>query len=431
MNGDTVDRPVEWPGAGSRRRTLVFAVLVFLLGLVTGCGVDRATGPPTTTEHHRTVQSALDAQSAALLRGDETRFLADVDVAQPYLVARYRDMFATLRALLVSGWHATASSVDGDALLRAPDHAVDVTVGYCFGTADCPTALGGAGLVARATMRMSFAVSGDRIVITGLLPPTYIPDLGPTVRRRPIGAAPWQLSSLKAMSGDRTVVATTPALRDRLPATLAAAEAAAVVADEFPCCVQPERYYVYLAGPDEWTTWFGLSHGIEVGQAVTTSPRSMDIVIRADRVPDHALKSLLRKEMGRVVTHLGARPQDVTSDRQWVSEGIAELVKNMGESLSSIDAAVASLRAYLPALSNIDAFLDAGMPTEPTAAAAFSTASYLAISYVSYRFGPGPLFQFVDAVLRGRMPVPRATLAVLGMSWADLKAEFWYAVVLS
>lgn len=91
---------------------------------------------------------------------------------------------------------------------------------------------------------------------------------------------------------------------------------------------------------------------------------------------------------------------------------------------------MASLRDYLPTLSTLDAFLDGGVPTEAVAGAAFSTASYLAISYVSYRFGPEALQQFVDAVLLGRMPVPRATAQVLGMAWPDLKAEFWYAVVL-
>jgi hypothetical protein len=163
---------------------------------------------------------------------------------------------------------------------------------------------------------------------------------------------------------------------------------------------------------------------------VTTSPHSIDIVISADQLPDHALETLLRKEMGRVATHLGANLRSVGPDRQWVSEGIAELVKNVGEPPSSVEAAVASLREYLPTLSTLDAFLDGGVPTEAVAGAAFSTASYLAISYVSYRFGPEALQQFVDAVLLGRMPVPRATAQVLGMAWPDLKAEFWYAVVL-
>jgi hypothetical protein len=429
MNGETLDRTAAWSGARSGWRIATFALPALLMGLVAGCGTDRSSGQPTTSGAHRTIQSVLDAQSEALLNGDESRFLADVDPTQSHLVDRYRDLFATLRGLLVSGWHATASSVDGEA--RALDHPVDVTVGYCFGTAECPTALGGAGLVARATMRMSFAVSGGRIVITGLEPkaPTS-QGLGPTARRQPVGAAPWQVSSLHAMSGGRTVVATTPELRDRLPAALAAAEAAAVVADQYAFLLTPERYHVYLAGPDEWSTWFGPPRGTEVARAVTTSPRTTDIVISAERVPGHALESLLRKEMGRVVTHVGAKVQAVSSDRQWVSEGIAELIKYAGESPSSVAAQVESLRGYLPTLSTLDSFLDRGLPAEETAGAAFSTASYLAISYIAYRFGPEALFQFVDAVLRGRMPVPRATVQVLGMSWTDLQAEFWYAVVL-
>ncbi len=433
LNGDTVDRTAGCPSVRSWWRLAISAVAIPALGcgLVTGCGLDPPGDPQAGTGAHRTVQSVLDAQSVALLEGDEAGFLGVVDPTQPPLVSRYRDLFATLRGLLVSGWQATVSSVDGDALLRAPDHPVDVTVGYCFGTAQCPTALGGAGLVARATMRMSFAVSRGRIVITGLLPAaSQSSSVGPTARGRQLGAAPWQVSSLHAMSGRRTVVATTPALRERLPAALAAAEAAAVVADQYAFLLTPDRYHVYLAGPDEWSTWFDLPHGNEVARAITTSPRTTDIVVHAGRVTDDALEALLRKEMGRVVTHVGASVQSVSSDRQWVSEGIAELVRYAGEPPSSAEAAIASLRAYLPALSALETFLDQGLPTEATAGAAFSTASYLAINYITYRFGPEGLFSFVDAVLRGRMPVPKATARVLGMSWADLQAEFWYAVVL-
>jgi hypothetical protein len=400
-----------------------------MLGLVTGCGVVQPSGPPAGTREHGSIQSVLDAQSEALLAGDEAGFVEDVDRAQPSLVARYRDLFATLRALLVTGWRVTVSGMDGELPLQAPDHPLDVTVEYCFGTKQCPTGLTGAGAIARATMRMSFAVSDDRIVITWLVPAaTQSPSLGQGTAMRTLGAAPWQLSSLLAISGPRTVVATTPALRERLPAALAAAEAAAAVADQYAYWLTPERYHVYLAGPDEWSRWLGLPDGIEVARAVTTSPHTMDIVISADKVSDQALESLLRKEMGRVVTQLGANLYAVSSDRQWVSEGIAELIKYAGEPRSSVDAAVASLRAYLPSLSSIDTFLDAGRPMEPLSGAAFSTASYLAITYISYRFGLAMLVLFVAAVLRAPMPVPRAAAQVLGVSWADLEAEFWYAV---
>jgi hypothetical protein len=114
----------------------------------------------------------------------------------------------------------------------------------------------------------------------------------------------------------------------------------------------------------------------------------------------------------------------------WVAEGIAELVKNMDDP-SAVEASLAVLLAYLPSVPSIDAFLDSGPSPDPAAAAAFSTASFLAITYISYRFGTEPLFQFIAAVLRERMPVAKATMWTLGIPWPDLEAQFWFAVTLT
>jgi hypothetical protein len=442
MELDRVDRTAGNAGnAGTRRRSwrglgAGFAVVTMML--VSGCRADAVPSAPvgaTGTMARQTIERVLDAQSAALLSGDEATYLADIDPTRPDTVARYRELFTNLQALDVTGWEQTVSGVDGEAALTVPADPVEVTVGYCLGIPDCPPTLFGAAGNARVTQRVSFAVVADRVVITDLLPPGR-PATGrvePIASDRGVSALPWQLSALVVERGARTVVATTPDLRDRLPAVLAAAESAAEVANQFAYWVKAPRYYVYLAGADEWTTWYSEpSRGSDVAQTITTSSRSMDIVVNAAEVPDRAMGSVLRHEMGHVTTMLGVNRLLVRDDiigSQWVSEGMAELVRYADEPPSAVDSALTSLQSYLRTVASIETFLDAGWPADSVGASAFSTASYLAIRYLHAKYGADPLFEFVARVVRVPVPVSKASVDIFAEQWPDLEAEIWFAII--
>ncbi len=433
MELDTVDRAAN---AGTRRRWSGRAsmAVVAVVGLLAGCGTDAPSTPTSLAgpSAHRTIQDVLDAQSAALLTGDEAGFLADVDATRTDVVARYRQLFANLRALEVTGWQQTASGVDRQAPMRVPPDPVEVTVGYCLGVPDCPRTLPGAAGNSRITMRVGFAIVADRIVITNLVAAS-MPAAGevlPTSIAR-IGPMPWQLSPLVVATGARTMVATTPDLAGRLPATLAAAEASAEVADGFAQWVTPPRYYIYLAGPEQWSSWYAdAPRGNEVGQAITTGSRSVDIILEAAEVSDDALGSLLRHQMGHVVTTIGVNRRFAGSavGSQWVHEGMAETVRYAVEPRSTVDSALTALQGYLRTVETIETFLDAGRPTDRAGSDAFDTASFLAIRYLHFKYGADPLFAFAEEVLRAPFTVGQATIDVFQAQWSDLEAEIWFAI---
>jgi hypothetical protein len=253
----------------------------------------------------------------------------------------------------------------------------------------------------------------------------------PTGNTVNVGAMPWELSPLVVATGARTVVATTSALSDRLPATLAAAEAAAEVADGFAQWLTPPRYYVYLAGPAEWTAWFaGAARGNEVGQVIPTGSRSVDIIINAADVPDNAMGSALRHQMGHVVTTIGVNRQYAGGaiGSQWVYEGMAEAVRYATEPRSTVEYALAGLQVYLRTIESIETFLDTGRPGDRAGSEAFETASFLAIRYIHAKYGVQPLVAFATEVLRAPVTVGQATVDVFQASWSDLEAEIWFAI---
>jgi hypothetical protein len=438
MELDTVDRAAgdaANPGTNrgwSRRVTMAVFALIGLIA--SGCGSQAPSTPVRSTRPgaHQTVQGVLDAQSTALLAGDEAGFLADVDSTRPDVVARYRQLFANLRALEVTGWDQAVSGVERQAPMRVPPDPVEVTVGYCLGIPDCPRTLPGAAENGRITMRVGFAATADRIVITDLVAASAPAggELLSTSNPR-VGPMPWQLSPLVVATGARTMVATTADLSDRLPATLAAAEAAAEVADEFAEWVTPPRYYVYLAGPAQWSTWYAESpRGSEAGQAITTGSRSVDIILKAADITDGALGAVLRHQMGHVVTMIGVNRQFAGSaiGSQWVHEGMAEAVRYATEPRSTVESALASLQGYLRTITTIETFLDAGRPTDRAGGDAFDTASFLAIRYIHAKYGVEPLFAFAAEVLRAPFTVDQATIDVFQALWSDLEAEIWFAI---
>ena len=181
------------------------------------------------------IAAALDRQGAALLRGDEKAYLAEVD---PAGTATAKRQYASLRALGVAHWEATVSS--------GPEKQADgawrvlVRLEHCFASPECtPTPI---------TYGSRWADRPGGVRQVAVEPSLSTGD----------GPRPWEIDALVATVGKRVVVATTAALRRELPRVVAEAERAAATADRYAVGgAPPERYLVYYAGAEQWKRWYG------------------------------------------------------------------------------------------------------------------------------------------------------------------------------
>jgi hypothetical protein len=357
-------------------------------------------GEPGTARHSpaRTkIQSVLDAQSAALLRGDEAAFLAPADQANAGLVGDLRRRFAVLRAMNVAGWAETLAAdpepVDGG--WRA-----SVRLGYCFAVAGCdPVAV-------PVTTRWAEANGQLRLVEFGSSGGS---DLGPR---------PWEVSDLRVAVGSRVVVAAPPRYAGRVQALLDAAEEAAAITDRYAKWASPPgRYVVYLAGPDEWGSWYGVRQAEWVaGYAMPITERHTEIVLNAQRVTGGEVLDTLRHEFAHVVTLADVRRD--YSGQWWLVEGIAEYVRMVGRPLREYELLSASRR-----------YVRGGNPTdlaslaEPAAKASTDEASgrygvaFLTVRRLAERFGEDRLLRFFDKVVRHGTPPAEAATAEFGTGW--------------
>lgn len=190
--------------------------------------------------------ATLQAQSAALLRGDERGFLAAVDSG---LRTRYRDMFRSLRALGVTRFDylaGDASPVPGDP--AGVSFRVDLR--YCFGAHMCPEQSADAWAEPpHIAQTLTFRRAAGRYVI-GKVATGPSPD--------PRQPTPWESGRLVVAEGRRVTLLAAPGQAGYLARVLPAAEAAAGVADRFAALygTPQRRYRIYLAGEQQWKVWY-------------------------------------------------------------------------------------------------------------------------------------------------------------------------------
>jgi len=105
-----------------------------------------------------------------------------------------------------------------------------------------------------------------------------------------LGPRPWEVSDLRVTVGERVIVAAPPRYAGRLATALAGAEKAAAVADRYARWGPPPgRYLVYLAGPDEWGRWYGVSQASWVaGYAMPVSDQDTEIILNAQKIDSAA-----------------------------------------------------------------------------------------------------------------------------------------------
>jgi len=375
-------------------------------------------GGPLPTPYDEAI-ATLRAQSAALLRGDESAFLAAADSG---LQARYRDMFHNLRALGVTRFDYFPDG--GQRVADDPDGlSVRVDIRYCFGAHMCPAQPQDIwGSPPRIAQTLTFRRVAGRYVIAEVV-------TGPRPDARQ--PTPWENGRLAVAQGRRVTVLASPTQARHLAEVLSVAEAAAQVDDRFAAVYgTPQVHYrVYLAGDSQWKSWYrGEKDRWAIGVTVPLNRYGLDVMLRVSQVGDpQILRLTLQHEFGHVVTLDGSAVRAASAADAWVVEGIAEYVgwwpRRAGQSFRapSVRAAVAAgaPRTIVLELPAANASQGAGD--------AFYGLSHFAMECMSRRYGEPKLFAFVKAVLtdgasddvaaRSAYGVPFASVDTACVSW--------------
>ncbi|MFD2765493.1 hypothetical protein [Micromonospora eburnea] len=385
---------------------LVLAVLACgvpgVLLLVPGAAGRPAAGPPDDPAARRLAERMavqLDRQAAALLAGDRPGFLAVAEsAARPALTRRY----AALRALRVTVWRPEVDGVPAKVDGRPGEWRLTVTVGYCFVVPDCTP---------------STVAIGTRWRIVGEEPRLVTVEES---RAEPAGARPWEVSDLAVAVGKRTMVATTPALRAKLPGLLAQAEAAAEVADRYAVAgTPPDRYLVFYAGRTEWQRWYGGGRPKwTAGYAVGVGGGHHDVVLNAQTSTPTGTDDLLRHEL----THAASLPDRGYSDRStwWLVEGLAEHAGADGQRVARYDG-LAEVRKLVHGGWNgrLDSLAPADDAADDRVGGAYGV-SYLAVHHLVDRYGEQRVLDFFRAVVHERQSLDEAADQVFGDPWSGL-----------
>lgn len=406
------------PQPPTRRRWRLWTVLGLVLVLV-ACGVPGvlllglvrdAAGRPAAGRDDRgaaaerrlgeRMAAQLDRQAAALLNGDRAGFLAVAEpAARPALTRRY----AALRALRVTAWRPVADGVPEAVDRRPGEWRLTVTVGYCFVVPGCTP---------------SSVELGTRWRVAGEAEPllTAVEES----RATPAGARPWEVSDLAVAVGKRAVVATTPALRGRLPGLLAQAEAAARVADLYAVAAPPpDRYLVYYAGRAEWQRWYGGGRPKwTAGYAVGVGGGHHDVVLNAQSLTPTGVDDLLRHEL----THAASLPDRGYADRSswWLVEGLAEYAGADGQPVDRYEGLAEARKLVRGGWGGrLDALAPADDAADDRVGGAYGI-GYLAVRHLVDRFGEQRVLDFFRAVVHERRSMDEAADEVFGEPWPGL-----------
>jgi hypothetical protein len=331
------------------------------------------------------INQGLAAQSQALLGGDLTGYLAFVDTA---LNGEFTQRFHSLRALRVARWTAQVADMPLDEDDR---WSVTVKIGYCLGDADC--------VPAEMVLPSTWTVRDGRAVAT-------------TFQRTVL---PWDLTALQAVAGRRVIVAAPASLAGQLDRTLAAADTAADAADRFARWGPPPKWYiVYLAGPEQWRTWWnGRSEGFD-GYAMG----SYGVAIQPGAAGS-GLTNLLAHEFTHVVS---VGDEDHASWSWWLAEGLAEYAADRDGSWTR--ARLPFVRRYLRA-GRWDGTVTLGDTlagvSEDELLARYGLA-LLTVTCLARRFGEDRLLAFFASVVREWTDPETASLKVFGTEWAPVAA---------
>jgi hypothetical protein len=376
-----------------------------LCAIVLAAGVAFAVGA-ATSRPAPTLGSVLSAQSNALLRGDETTFLAPLDPADTTGVTLYRDIFENLRALQVTSFSQFAR---GDRAGLTRGTRFGVTMAYCLRITVCQQH------EITVTITAEPRRGGVRIVAAAL-PPAGTHRLEPR---------PWEVALLTVVTGPRVVLAAGPDEAALLPAMLPIAEQAAKVADGYAIGGRPVRYIIYLADTADADTWFGGILAGRSGEAVPISSNDIEamLVVSARTTPasiGDRLRFVLQHELAHVATLSGAL--HYTEDS--LVEGIAEYIGYAGVPRWRPDVELSAVGAYVTSgrwSGNCYLTSEIGSSDPDVSDAAYGI-GYLTIKYFMGRYGPAKTLRFFGLVEREGQTVDAAARAVYRAPWKTVNA---------
>ncbi|GAA0583986.1 hypothetical protein GCM10010172_81180 [Paractinoplanes ferrugineus] len=344
------------------------------------------------------IGEALTTQSVALLTGDKGKFVSLADAEAELVAPWLTDRFTSLRALGITRWSPTVSSITETGTAR---WSAVVDVDYCFAD-PCPRSLN----QPLHTMWNLGDPAGPRL--TEIYP-------GRTGRTAP----PWTQSVLKALAGNRVVVAATAANAGRMSATLADAEAAAGVADRFGGDVRPGKYVIYLAGDKEWGKWpYGDEGRWVAGYA---QPESESTVVRLSALGTIGLGALLRHELTHVASLAGRSVEVPGADGWWLTEGLAEYATSGDQPFTAYPRRAETATF----VRSVKGDLNVGGPAAKSSARDASArygAAYLGVQCLFQTYGAEKTMTFFHAVAVNGTSLSNTAPQVLGTPWPDVSS---------
>ena len=361
--------------------------------------VPEFSAPPQTA--YERASDLLKEQSRALLAGDEQKWLSPVDPAQPDLVARYRGMFRSMRALGVAKFSYFALNLKSAP--TAEKVSMDATIQYCM--SGCP--LGWVNpMPPEAHQYLTVETVGGQQRIT---------SMRVEVKKDGLDPAPWEEQDLVVRAGSRVIVAGPHSEEKNLDQVLGVAEQAAKLNDRFAAIEEnpQERYRVYLADDKAWRRWFGKS-GTDsaIGYTLAIGGPDSEVVLRMDELlrDRRELAITVRHEMGHVVTLSGANTQ--TAADMWLAEGIAEYIGEYPKpAVQSLR--MGSVRAVGKRLTTI-AQPPLARNASLRAGDAYYGLSHLAVDCLATTYGEKKLFDFVKVSMREGLGYENASRQVFG-----------------
>jgi hypothetical protein len=352
----------------------------------------------------RSIDSELTAQAAALLAGDEDKYLAPVDPANAGLVSTYHRLYRNLHAM---GLGVFTEAVTGG---LTPDGTrswhTDVAITYCFGTSSCRTVA--------LPVGTAWQFKNDRLLLVDLKQSSADWD----------GPRPWETDDLKVALGKRVVIATTSENAWRLPDAVAAADRAAVVADRFAKWEDaPSRYVIFLAGPAEWKHWYGHEQpGWAAAWAVPVSNTVTEVVVRTQVVQQAHLEELLRHELTHV-TSLAGKRDGIGNSSWWLVEGIAEYAMMSDKPVADYDA-LDDTRTFVHGKWDGDPAVGPPGVNAPVAeAGARYGVAFLCVRRIADKYGEDKMVTFWGQIVHDDTPIDQAARSALGVSWSTARGE--------
>ncbi|WP_426503407.1 hypothetical protein ACPPVO_38020 [Dactylosporangium sp. McL0621] len=343
------------------------------------------------------IQAVLKGQSEAMVQGDRDAYLAAFPATETQLRERAGRRFDSLAALGVRRWDLATNGVPGqfNGLWRVP-----VSIGYCFDVPDCtPVPL---------LVDTDWTVAHGRVRLAGW---------EQTNR-------PWDTARLTVRRGERVTVAAAESVDpDLFDTLLRAAEAAAPVDDRVASSFggPPRRYLVFVAGDEEWASWYDSDTENAAAYTIPLQPGTSDVVVDRRSIRGEAWnRTLMTHEFAHVVTLGGTRPP---FGAWWLVEGIAEYVAN-GDGTALRDD-LPSVQKYLKA-ERWDGTVALGPPADG-ATLDDTVARYgialLAVTYLARQFGEAKMLAFFAQVVRRGATLDAAATSALGATWSTVARD--------